>query len=83
MLVEGGLALLLAAGAVQPRAALDWLTGPGSWFALVYQTIGLIWLIGLLVLAVSVTTGWHRRRSILGTIVLAIVYGLPFALLIR
>ena len=83
MVVELGLALLLAAGVIEPQATLHWLTGPGAWFATLYQLIGLAWLIGLLAQVVIVSTGWGRLGSLLGTVVLAVAYGLPIALLIR
>ena len=83
MLVELGLAVLLTVGLVEPRPALDWLTGQGAWFATMYQVMGLAWLAALLALAVSVTTGWGRVRSVIGTVVVAVVYGLPVALFIR
>ena len=83
MIVESVLAIVLLLGAVAPRDALDWLTGRGAWFATLYQVVGLAWLVALLALSVSVTTRWGASRCLLGTAMLALVYGAPVALLIR
>lgn len=81
--VEFGIALLMAIGVLAPDTTLQWLTGPGAWFASLYQLVGLVWLGILMVIAVK-TSGIYRgwMSTALG-IVLVLVYGLPIALFIR
>jgi hypothetical protein len=83
MLVEGAAALLRAAGVGKPADLLSWLTGPGAWFALLYQIVGLAWLSALVLIATRTTLGRGWLLSAPSGLLLLVVYGLPVALLIR
>ena len=83
MVVEAAVALLLAAGLVKPPDLLSWLTGPGAWFALVYQLVGLAWLAALVLVATRTTLGRGWRVSVPVGLLLLVIYGVPVALLIR
>lgn len=83
MLVESGLAVLLAAGVLSPEPALRWLTGAGAWFATLYQSAGLIWLLAWVVLAVKASGVRRWTTSAALGLLLVVAYGLPVALLIR
>ena len=83
MVVEVAAALLLAAGLVKPADLLGWLTGPGAWFALLYQLVGLAWLAALVLVATRTTLGRGWRISAPVGVLLLVVYGVPVALLIR
>ena len=83
MVVEAAAALLLAAGLVKPADLLSWLTGPGAWFALLYQVVGLAWLAALVLVATRTILGRGWRVSVPVALLLLVVYGVPVALLIR
>jgi hypothetical protein len=83
MVVEAAAALLLATGVLAPAGLLDWLTGPGSWFALLYQLVGLAWLAALVLVATRATLGRSWLVSAPAGLLLLVVYALPVALLIR
>jgi hypothetical protein len=83
MVVESVVALLLAAGVLVPADLLAWLTGPGSWFALLYQVVGLAWLTVLVMVAVRTTLGRSWLVGASASLLLLVVYALPIALLIR
>jgi len=83
MVVEAAAALLLAAGLVKPADLLGWLTGPGAWFALLYQLVGLAWLVALVLIATRTTLGREWLVSAPAGLLLLVVYGLPVAFLIR
>lgn len=83
MVVESVIAVLLALGLLQPDATLQWLLGPGSWFAALYQYLGLVWLAVLLVLAVR-AGGFRSWWTTVGvTVTLIAIYAWPIALFIR
>lgn len=50
MLVEVVVASLMLAGVIEPMLTWHWLMGDGSRFAAFYQSVGLAWLLGLMVL---------------------------------
>ena len=83
MLVELGIALLILFGVLAPDEALNWLTGKGMWFANLYQLIGLIWLVSLVVILMRsiFLKGWWK--SLILGILFVIVYAFPIALFIR
>ena len=83
MLVESTVAALMGFGVLRPLATLQCLQGPGAWFAALYQGIGLVWLVALVVVAVR-TSGlrsWWVSAPV--GLLLVVVYGLPIALFIR
>jgi hypothetical protein len=83
MLIEAVLAILLVAGLVEPLAVIDWLTGEGGWFPLLYQLVALVWIVILLGLAVraSVAGGWLTVAA--SAAVIAVVYAVPVGLFVR
>lgn len=83
MLVEVGVAILLALGVLTPSATLEWLTGEGAWFAALYQGIGALWLVALVILVADL--GLRRGWIVAGVsgLFLVVVYALPIGLLIR
>ena len=83
MVVEVVAALLLATGVLAPADLLRWLTGPGAWFALLYQVIGLGWLAALVMVATRTTLGRGWLVSAPAGLLLLVVYGTPVALLVR
>jgi hypothetical protein len=83
MVVEAAVALLLAVGVLAPADLLRWLTGPGAWFALLYQVVGLAWLAALVLVATRTTLGRGWLVSAPAGLLLLVVYGTPVALLIR
>lgn len=83
MLVELALSLLIAVGLLQPQKVLGWLTGEGTWFALTYQLVALVWIIGLPALAAKLSMGVKWLWGIAAGVLLTIVYGIPVGLFIR
>jgi hypothetical protein len=83
MLIELGLALLLATGVLDPKATGSWLSSAGSWFAITYQLVALVWLFALLALTVKITIQAKWRASLPLALLLLVVYGLPIGLFIR
>lgn len=83
MLVELGIALLELAGILQPLPTLTWLSGDGLWFATIYQMGGIIWLIGLLIIATKVSLPVRWWLGIVLGVALSAVYATPIALFIR
>jgi len=83
MVVEAAVGLLLAAGVLEPADLLAWMTGPGSWFALLYQVVGVAWLTVLVMVATRATLRRGWLVAIPAGMVLLVVYALPVALLIR
>ena len=83
MLVELAIALLLAFGVLEPTSTLAWLKGNGRLFANLYQSIGLVWLIDLIILAAKVSTKANWFVSALWGFLIAVLYGLPIGLFIR
>ena len=83
MVVEAAAALLVAAGLVAPANLMSWLAGPGAWFAVLYQAIGLVWLGALVLVATRTTLGRGWLGSASASLMLLVVYGTPVALLIR
>ena len=83
MLVEAVIAALLAVGALRPLPTLHWLTGSGVWFATLYQSVGLVWLAALVVVAIRVSGIGRWWLSALAAVPLLVLHGLPVGLLIR
>lgn len=83
MLIELGLALLLATGVLEPKATVSWLSGAGSWFATTYQLVALVWIFALLALTVRLTAQTKWWMSLALGLLLLIIYGLPIGLFIR
>jgi hypothetical protein len=83
MLVEAGVALLMLVGLLAPDATLHWLSGEGAWFASFYQLIGLVWLVGLTIVAVQATLLRSWWVSVAVGILLVLIYAFPVALFIR
>jgi hypothetical protein len=83
MLVELAIAFLVLVRAFTPQDALGWLGGDGLWFANAYQLGGISWLVALLVIAVKVSASVRWVAAILLGVLLAAVYAVPIALLIR
>lgn len=83
MLIELGLALLLAVGVLEPKATVSWLSGAGSWFANGYQLVALVWIFALLTLTVRLTAQTKWWMSLALGLLLLVVYGLPIGLFIR
>lgn len=83
MIVEAAAALGLALGVLAPAELLRWLTGPGAWFALLYQAVGLVWLVALVLIATRTTLGRGWSVSAPAGLALVVVYVFPVALLIR
>ncbi len=83
MLVESVIALLVIPGWIRPEATLDWLSGPGAWFATIYQLAGVLWVVTLLSVTARLAMGAKWYTSVGIGLALAVVYGLPIGLFIR
>jgi hypothetical protein len=83
MAVELVIAILVLAGAFQPKEVLEWLTGEGALFANAYQLAGVLWMIGLLAITTKLSVRVKWWSGIVLGVGLAIVYGVPVALFIR
>jgi hypothetical protein len=83
MLVESGVAVLMGLGVIDPTSTLRWLLGDGAWFANLYQAVGFVWLIALVMLAVRASGIAKWYATTLATVGLVLVYGLPVGLFIR
>ena len=79
----GAIALLVLARVFQPQELLGWLTGAGLWFANTYQIAGILWLVGLLVIATKLSVHVRWALCVVLGALLAAIYGVPIALLIR
>jgi hypothetical protein len=83
MLIEAIVAALLALGVLDPLETLRWLLGSGAWFAALYQLVGLVWLVALVLVSVRVSGAPGWSSTVLVTVSLIALYALPIGLLIR
>jgi hypothetical protein len=83
MAVELVIAILVLAKILQPKVVLDWLTGNGALFANVYQLVGVMWVILLLIFTAKISAGVTWWLGIFLGVVLACIYGIPVGLFIR
>lgn len=83
MLVEVVIALLILVGIVEPTQVLSWLGGPGRWFPALYQSVGIIWIWVLFALTIRLTLRSRWIPTVLLSLGLLIIYGLPIGLFIR
>jgi len=83
MLVEWVIAVLVLAGLLQPLEILGWLTQEGAWFASIYQSAGIVWIVGLLTITARLSVGVRWWLGAVLGVLLTIIYGVPIGLFVR